>query len=91
VSLWSIENRLIIEDLSNGIEANKNEFSRIASFEDNNLLKAIIQLISTRVEDSMSTNRYKNFINKLIDSNTDMDVFLSYILDYPSLIDNDLD
>lgn len=91
VSIWSIENRLIIEDLSNGMEANKNEVDRITSFNDNNFLKAIIQCISTRVEDSISLNRYRNFLNKIIDGDKSIHSFFRYILDYPNVIGGETD
>lgn len=91
VSIWSIENRLIIEDLSNGMEANKDEFNRITSFNDNKILKAIIQCISTRVEYSISINRYRNFINKIIAGEDSIYLFLRYVLDYPNVIEGEID
>lgn len=64
ISLWSVEQRLLIAELEKGFQANKNLLTTILENNESELLKFIISYFSIRVEKNISRQQYNGFVEK---------------------------
>lgn len=69
VSLWSIENRLLIAEYDQGLEKNKALLTSINSSENNYLVNVISDFYSRRTEKNISVQKYNDTLNKFLIKN----------------------
>ncbi|MCB2357045.1 hypothetical protein [Clostridium estertheticum] len=66
VSVWSIENRLLLEEFKDGLEKNKELLSIINEYENNGIIPLVADFLSKRAERGMSFENYNQNLNRLI-------------------------
>lgn len=67
-SFWLIENRILVEEISGGTEANWSKLSELSKIVTDPYVRFFIENFSKRAESKISYSRYKNlFINQVND------------------------
>ena len=76
-SIWTLENRFILEELRYGLENNKEFLNKINQMDNDNILLFLAELLSFKAEKDISEVQYNNRISKLL-KRTNNEVIKSY-------------
>lgn len=84
VSVWSIENRLLLEEFRGGLEKNKEFLSIINEYDNSVIISIAADFFSKRAETSMSVENCNQNFNKLINKINDSKLkeYLFFKLNY---------
>lgn len=66
MSLWSIEQRLLLAEYKDGLKGNKEVLSQINSTTNNNTVSILADFFSKRVEKKMSVSKYEDRVNRYL-------------------------
>ncbi|HNP66684.1 MAG TPA: hypothetical protein PKH16_02165 [Aequorivita sp.] len=66
VSLWSIENRLLIKEMTEGLEENKLYLNEVNDKNKKGRIVLLADFFSKRAENDLSSNRYKNDVSNIL-------------------------
>ncbi|WP_459477362.1 hypothetical protein [Clostridium saccharoperbutylacetonicum] len=67
VSIWSIENRLILAEYMNGLEGNKQQLNQINECEVDGFISVLAEFLSRKAERTTSVKKYVDTLNKYLE------------------------
>lgn len=84
LSVWSIQQRLFIAELSKGFKANKDTLSSILSEQNSTVVNFLASYISIRIEKNISPGQYAEFVDEYLEmvKNSTLNNYIFFKVDF---------